>query len=93
MRSASSSTLVFCVAAITDRVAAAPAAGPRPDRAKEPARDTHGRFAWLFEWLFDWRVEWLFAIEAAASAVLARRSADRGDAVLPTSPRPIEVWS
>lgn len=53
----------------------------------------HGRFASLFEWLFDWQVEWLFAIKRRPSRRIARHSADRGDPVLPTSPRPIEVGS
>ena len=48
MRSASISTLVFCVAAIANRVAAAPAAGQRPGAARGSAPSAHSRLAWAF---------------------------------------------
>jgi hypothetical protein len=58
-----------------------------------PASARREGFEWQVDWQVDWRVEWLFAIKCRPSRRLARHSADRGDSVLPTSPRPIEVGS
>ena len=50
-------------------------------------------FARGFARPFDWQVEWLFAIKCRASAAIPHRRAVCGVAILPTSPRLIEVGS
>jgi hypothetical protein len=50
-------------------------------------------FAWLFDWLFACGFAWLFAIRDRESSRNPRRVDDRGDSILPTFSRSIEVWS
>jgi hypothetical protein len=52
-----------------------------------------GKLAWPFRWPFRRRFRVAFPIRPGASATIRHRFADRGGRVLPTSPRPIEVWS
>jgi hypothetical protein len=91
--SASISTLVFGVAAIAKRVALAPVTRLGLSAMRWPGSGGRSGFAWRFEWLFAWSVEWLFAIRCRAARAIPHGVGDRGAAVLPTSPRPIEVWS
>jgi len=50
-------------------------------------------FAWLFDWLFAHGLDWLFAIKCGATRPSPHRVGDCGGSILPTSLRPIEVWS
>ena len=54
-----------------------------------PQRD----FGRAFGWLFACRLDWLFAIKRRGSGLIRLGLADRGDSILPTSPRPFEVSS
>jgi hypothetical protein len=62
------------------------------DRGDAVARWGSG-FARLFEWLFVCRLDWLFAIRHQGNRALPHGVGVRGGSVLPTSPRPIGVWS
>jgi hypothetical protein len=56
------------------------------------SREARGGFARVFEWLFACRLGWLFTINRRGDRAIAHGVGDRGGSVLPTSPRPIEVW-
>lgn len=89
-RSASISTVVFGLAAIIDRVASAVVVEARDRRWVGSSR---GRLAQAFRWRFRHGFRWPFPIRSGRSGAIRHRFADRGDSILPTSPRPIEVWS
>ncbi len=91
--STSISTLVFGVAAIAKRVAAGPLTRGGASAIGRPGSGGLFGFARVFEWLFACRLDWLFAIKDRGDRAIPHGVGDRGAAVLPTSPRPIEVWS
>jgi hypothetical protein len=63
------------------------------DRKEGDVARRSQRVAWLVHWLVAWAVEALAAIKNRATGSIARRSADRGVAVLPTFLRHSEVGS
>jgi hypothetical protein len=50
-------------------------------------------FARVFQWLFPCRFPCRFPIKERGGRAVPRGVGDRGASILPTSPRPIEVWS
>jgi hypothetical protein len=50
-------------------------------------------FAWLFDWLFACCFAWLFAIRRRGRGRNPHSVGDRGDSILPTFSRSIEVRS
>jgi hypothetical protein len=72
--------------ALVERAEAAPAG--RGGVVARPASLTRN-----FRWPFRRDFRWPFPIRQARSGAIRHRFADRGGRVLPTSPRPIEVWS
>lgn len=47
----------------------------------------------LFRWLFPCAIRRLIPIERRRGRPVRHGVGDRGDSILPTSPRPIEGWS
>jgi len=51
-----------------------------------------GSLTRLFLWLFPCHLPWIFPIKQRRDCAVPHGIGDRGDSILPTSLRPIEVW-